>query len=434
MYKSLLFSILHSMYCFHSINFVKTIDMRKFAKFNGLTVGIYAKKSKALQNGSCPIYIRIGLGKEQAEFSSKLTVAPNSWDSKKCLVKGTSPEAVKINRSLQLAKTNLLQIYDDLVFERKEITLTKIKARYLGEDTGEEAKLIEYFTLFNQKVLEQVGTVYAHGTYKKFKSTLNHLTSFVQDTFKKKDISFALVSNQFVSQFQNYLRIDKNCCNNTTVKYMKTLKRIVLLAVDDKLLSNDPYKGVRFKQDEVEARFLDDEELQRLVNTPINGERMSMVRDAFALSCYTGLAYIDLKDLKKKDIVEHQGVKLINKRRQKTNILSSIPIFPPAQKIIDKYQDHPICLHDGVVIPVMSNQRMNIYLKEIAHLCGIDCRLSTHVARHTFATTIALSNGLPQSVTSKILGHTSTRMTDRYSHMRNSLMVKSTRELHQLLS
>lgn len=407
--------------------------MRKFAKFSGLTINLFIKKSKALKNGNSPIFTRLTLGKEQAEFSLKLSVAPENWDSEHCTLRKTAPDAEKINRALQLARTNLQKSYDDLVFERKEVNLTKVKDRFEGNDTGEETKLIEYFTFFNQKVLEQVGTMYAQGTYKKFKSTLNHLTVFVHDTFKKKDIPFSLVTNQFVTHFQNYLRKDKACCNNTTVKYMKTLKRIVLLAIDDKLLSYDPYKGVRFKQDEVEARFLDDEELQRLMNTTIESERMALVRDAFALSCYTGLAYIDLKDLKYTDITEHQGVRIINKRRQKSSVLSSIPIFAPAERIIDKYKDHPICVHDKVVIPVLSNQRMNIYLKEIAHLCDIECRLSTHVARHTFATTIALSNGLSVEITSKILGHSSSRMTSRYSHTRNSLIIKATRELNEKL-
>lgn len=196
----------------------------------------------------------------------------------------------------------------------------------------------------------------------------------------------------FISDFEYYLKVTRKCCNNTSTKYLKNFKKITRIAISNGWLKSDPFANVKFHLDDVDLDFLDAPELNTLLNKDFKVERIQQVRDAYLFCCFTGLAFVDVKSLCSEDIEEKDGKLWINKRRQKTKNWCRVPLLTPAAMILNKYKDHPLCKLSGKLLPVITNQRMNSYLKEIADIAGIDKNLSTHSARHTFATTVTLSN------------------------------------------
>ena len=212
------------------------------------------------------------------------------------------------------------------------------------------------------------------------------------------------------------MRSVRKCANNTAVKYIKNFHKIINICLANGWLTKDPFANYKSKVKEVIREYLTEREIQDLMEKELVSDRLELVRDIFIFSCFTGLAYIDVKQLSNDNIVLGiDGDKWINKNRQKTDTSSRIPILPTAQFIIDKYANHPVCVNEDKLLPIFSNQKMNAYLKEIATVCGINKELTFHIARHTFATTVTLSNGVPIETVSKMLGHTNLKTTQHYA-------------------
>jgi len=206
------------------------------------------------------------------------------------------------------------------------------------------------------------------------------------------------------------------CSNNTAVKYIKNFNKIIKICLANDWLDKNPFNNYKSKIKEVERDFLSEEELQAILNKDFKTDRLSLVRDIFIFSCFTGLAYIDVKNLTKSHIsIGIDGEKWIYTHRQKTESASKIPIIPITQMIIDKYENHPQSNNQDVLLPILSNQKMNAYLKEIAAICEIEKELTFHIARHTFATTVTLTNGVPIESVSKMLGHKNIKTTQHYA-------------------
>ena len=217
-------------------------------------------------------------------------------------------------------------------------------------------------------------------------------------------------------EYEFYLRSVRKCANNTAVKYIKNFHKIINICLANGWLTKDPFANYKSKVKEVIREYLTEREIQDLMEKELVSDRLELVRDIFIFSCFTGLAYIDVKQLSKDNIVLGiDGDKWINKNRQKTDTSSRIPILPTAQFIIDKYANHPVCVNEDKLLPIFSNQKMNAYLKEIATVCGINKELTFHIARHTFATTVTLSSGVPIETVSKMLGHTNLKTTQHYA-------------------
>jgi site-specific recombinase XerD len=230
------------------------------------------------------------------------------------------------------------------------------------------------------------------------------------------DISINKIDYAFVTEFEFYLRSVKKCNNNTAVKYVRNFRKIIKICLDNDWLDKDPTTRYEGKMKEVERDFLTEEELLKIYNKKISSERLQLVRDIFIFSCYTGLAYIDVKGLKKDHIgIGIDGEKWIFKNRQKTETKSKIPILPIAEEIIEKYSNHPKCLNENSILPILTNQKMNAYLKEIGDLCDIPKEITFHMARHTFATSVTLTNGVPIETVSKMLGHKNLHTTQHYA-------------------
>jgi len=208
-----------------------------------------------------------------------------------------------------------------------------------------------------------------------------------------------------------YFKKVRNCAHNTTVKYLKNFKKIVRIALDNDWMKKDPFATIRFKLKPVDAVYLTNEELDCLIHKEISIERLRQVRDVFVFCCFTGLAFCDVKSLKREHIsTDVNGITWIHKKRTKTKQMSTIFIIDAAKDLMKKYEKQPDLIEKSAILPVLNNQKMNAYLKEICTLCGINKPISTHTARHTFATTVALENNIPLEVVSKTLGHVTTQV------------------------
>ncbi len=242
------------------------------------------------------------------------------------------------------------------------------------------------------------------------------MQEFIFWKYNVSDISISKIDYAFVTEFEFYLRSVKKCNNNTAVKYVRNFRKIIKICLDNDWLDKNPCSRYEGKMKEVERDFLTEEELSRIYNKRFSSERLTLVKDIFIFSCYTGLAYIDVKGLKKDHIaIGIDGEKWIFKNRQKTDTKSKIPVLPIAQEIIQKYENHPRCLNEDTILPILTNQKMNSYLKEIGDLCDISKEITFHMARHTFATSVTLTNGVPIETVSKMLGHKNIQTTQHYA-------------------
>ena len=380
-----------------------------------VSILFYAKKAKAAANGLVPIYARITINGKRIELSTNRFVEISKWSTEAGKMKGTSEDARSINNHLDLLKSQIRDAEMELIHKKITITTETIKSKQLGVD--ERARmLVPIFQDHNNKIKELVGKEYAPGTLERYTTSLKHTIEFMQWKYNISDIDITKIDHAFITDYEFWLRSVRNCANNTAVKYLKNFNKIIKLCLANDWLDKNPFANYRSKVKEVERVYLTEEEIQSIIEKDFKTERLSLVRDIFLFSCFTGLAYIDVKNLTKSHInYGIDGEKWIFTHRQKTESASKIPILPVTQMIIDKYENHPQCINEDKLLPILSNQKMNAYLKEIAGVCEIEKELTFHIARHTFATTVTLTNGVPIESVSKMLGHKNLRTTQHYA-------------------
>jgi site-specific recombinase XerD len=380
-----------------------------------VSILFYAKRAKASTNGLVPIYTRITINGKRIELSTNRFVEISKWSTESGKMKGNSKEASSINSHLDMLKIQIIDMQMELVHKKLPVTTETLKSKILGVD--ERARmLIPIFQDHNNKIKELVGKEYALGTLERYKTSLSHTIEFLQWKYKVSDIEISKIDHAFVTDYEFWLRSVRNCANNTAVKYIKNFNKIIKLCLANDWLDKNPFANYKSKVKEVERVYLSEEEIQNIIEKDFKTERLSLVRDIFLFSCFTGLAYIDVKNLTKSHIsIGIDGEKWIFTHRQKTETASKIPILPVTQMIIDKYADHPKSNNEDKLLPILTNQKMNAYLKEIAGVCEIEKELTFHIARHTFATTVTLTNGVPIESVSKMLGHKNLRTTQHYA-------------------
>jgi site-specific recombinase XerD len=249
----------------------------------------------------------------------------------------------------------------------------------------------------------------------------NYLKVFVPKRYGRRDLDIRAVDHAFLNAFDHYLRSEKNCANNYVVKNIKNLGKILRICLENEWIEKNPFTAYKGKTRTVDRFYLTKEELSQIAQREFVSERLGQVRDVFIFCCFTGLAYVDVLQLRPENIRKGiDGDRWIFTTRQKTKTRSSVPLLPTATVIIDRYSNNKVCINRGSLLPVPSNQKMNEYLKEIADVCGIDKKLTSHIARHTFATTVTLLNGVPIESVSKMLGHTNIRTTQHYAKILDS--------------
>ena len=377
----------------------------------------HVKKSKVTTNGTAPIFMRVTIDGERIEISTKRLVEPNKWNAAGQKAIGTTEAIRSLNVYLKTLEQKVYEVHRKMMEEQEPLTASTLKAMLLGGHKPANIKsLIPIFKEHNQRIADLVGKEYSKGTFDRYETSLKHTLDFLLWKYNLTDIDIKKIDNEFITSYDFYLRSQRNCNNNSTVKYLKNFKKIILICIANGWLEKDPFAKYKNKVNEVKREFLNSAELEILATKKLVSERVSQVRDIFLFSCYTGLAYADVKKLKRSEIVLGlDNEKWIYTSRQKTDTDSRIPLLPPALSLIERYRSNPLCINSGLIFPVLSNQKMNCYLKEIADVCGIHKTLTYHIARHTFATTVTLSNGVSIESVSKMLGHKNMRTTQHYA-------------------
>lgn len=398
-----------------------------------VSILFYAKKAKANRNGLIPVYTRITVSGKRIELSTNRFIKSDQWSQEGNCMKGNSKEACSINKHLDLLRMQITDAEMELIHQKISVTVETLKNKLLGV-SEQRRMLIPIFQDHNDKVEALVGQEYAPGTLERYKTSLKHTQEFLEWKFKVSDIEITEINHAFIMDYDFWLRTVRKCGNNTTVKYIKNFKKIIRLCMANGWLDKDPFINYKVKLKEVERPFLSQEEIQAIYEKKFVADRLTQVRDIFLFSCYTGFAYIDVKKLTKSHInIGIDGDKWIFTHRQKTDTFTRVPLLPLAEELISKYENHPQCINSDVLFPVLSNQKMNVYLKEIADVCGINKELTFHIARHTFATTITLSNGVPIESVSKMLGHTNINTTQHYAKVLDRKISDDMNELKKRL-
>jgi site-specific recombinase XerD len=375
----------------------------------------FVKKSKIKANGTAPIYLRITIDGIPKEISSKRNIIPQKWDSKLQKMSGSSEEVKAINNYLKTLEHEVFEAHHQMMKDKTSTTSGSLKSKLVGTE-HRPRMLIPIFQDHNDKMRTLVGNEYAPGTLERYKTSLRHTVAFLQWKYAVSDIEINKIDHCFITEYEFYLRSVRKCANNTAVKYIKNFHKVINICLANDWISKNPFSNYKSKLKEVIREYLSPEEIETMMNKKFVSNRLEIVRDIFVFSCFTGLAYIDVKQLTPNNIsFGIDGDKWIFKNRQKTDTASKIPLLPIALSIVNKYASHPICLNKNLLLPILSNQKMNAYLKEIADVCGINKELTFHIARHTFATTVTLSNGVPIETVSKMLGHTNLKTTQHYA-------------------
>ena len=393
-----------------------------------VTVNYQLKKQKARSDGKCPVYVRCTMNGNRFELSTGIFLSNNSWDNLKQQVAGRSEESRIFNNRLEKISSNIHDHYNQLESKGGPFTILDLKTKLLG--VNKDKGLLEVFEMVMQNVKARLGNQYANGTYKHYKTSYKRLTEFVRGKYGRDDISVSMVDYNFINSFDVYLKSKYGIKPNTAVTYHKHLKVVLNTAISMNLISQSPYASFKVARNKTHRDYLTLQEIEQIRNKNISIPRLDIIRDIFVFACYTGLAYSDVAKLKQGHIHKgDDGGKWIIIDRSKTKSRCRVPLLPQAKDILLKYQDYPINNYKGTLLPVMTNQRMNSYLKELADICGINKNLSTHVARHTFATSVTLKNGVPIETVSKMLGHNSLRTTQIYAKILDSKISEDMKKL-----
>lgn len=396
----------------------------------------YLKTQKTTIQGSAPICARVTVNGKRTEISVKRSVNATEWDERKGMAKGSRKETIELNMFLNQFKAKIINTYQQMLLNDVAIDGPSIRDKVLGTNnlTPTLLSLIEYHN-------EQQKIKLAPGTMKNYYTTQRYIVKFLKEKYYRNDLVLSQLTYKFILDFERYLFTyvpkdhQKPLNNNGIMKHIERLRKMINMAVKLDWLSKDPFASFKKHFDKTERESLNIQELTALANKRFSIERLRQVRDMFQFSCYTGLSYIELTELTPNKIVTGiDGGLWISTSRAKTDTAVRVPLLPQATDLMERYRDDPRALNNGTVFPVISNQRMNGYLKEIADLCGITKILTFHIARHTFATTVTLSNGVPIESVSKMLGHTSIRTTQIYAKVVEQKLSDDMRKLEQRMS
>ena len=393
-----------------------------------LSILFYIRKKGTSNPSKGTIYLRITVNGKRAEVSTMRKVSLSKWNAKANKVIGYTIEAKQTNRHLDVIKNRIYEIFQNQVNDEMDIvSALTIRDEFIG--TNKSRKLIlEMIEEHNLRMKRLVGKDYSFRTLQRYKTTKKHLAKYNKESFGLVDYPLKKIDVKYVNGFIYFLKAEQNLSHNSALKYVAYFKKIIRVAFANGWLDKDPFYNFKLRPQTIDKEFLSNDELVKLIQCDFSIQRLEHVRDVFIFSCYTGLAYVDVEKLIEDDIViGMDGRRWIKVNRTKTKTLSSIPILPIAEQILSKYAS--LTKIDIKLLPVYSNQRTNGYLKEIADLSGITKKLTFHMARHTFATTVTLSNGVPIESVSKMLGHKSLKTTQHYAKILDTKLSEDMKNL-----
>jgi len=386
---------------------------------NTFSISFFVRKERVVK-GETKIYVSLVLNKKRMKISSNLFVPISNWDSSKGFPRGTTFDIKQLMMKLDEIKNKYFDCYHKLLIENQSFTTEDIKNEFLGIKDAEQTlmKMFEYHTETTKNTL-------AENTKRHFRGTEKYFKEFLSEVLRISDIPLSRLNLKFLTDFEQFIhrrnKTSKNPCNhNSMTKHIVRFRKIVNIAIMNDWLDKDPFMKYKSSYIPSNRGYLTKDEFQNIEQVNIAIQRLKIVRDLFIFSCYTGLAHIDAMNLKSENICVGINKKSwIKTTRTKTKIPVNVPLLPAAEMILERYKDSPL-VKQGYVLPQISNQTVNAYLKEIAVLSGISKTLTFHMARHTFATTVTLTNGVPIETVSKMLGHTSIKTTQIYAKVVDS--------------
>lgn len=383
---------------------------------NDLTVLYYLKKGRKDSN-FVPIYLRITINGERIEYSTKRKTEIEKWDKNAQRLKGRSEEARQINNFLENLSSSIYKQYNILTESESAIAPAMLRD-YLEGRTRNQYFLLKVFDFNNQLMDKEKNSKYTADTIKRYKISIKRLKAFLINEYQLQDIDLGELNYSFIHRYEIFLRSEYDTDHNTAMKYLKHLKKVIHFAMELGYIERDPFMQYKTSYREVNRGYLTADELKRIEEKTFRIKRLDQVRDVFVFACYTGLSYSDLKKLTINSLTKGiDGKNWIIYEREKTGVRASIPLLPPAQAIINKYKNDPECMAENKLLPIRSNQKLNSYLEEIAELCDIQKHTTMHLARHTFATTVTLTNGVPIETVQKMLGHKNLSTTSIYARV-----------------
>jgi integrase len=378
----------------------------------------FLKKPKNYQQGDPKdVYLKITVDGIARELSCKRKWEYKRWNPHAGRASGFKEDAKELNTYLDTLQTMAYDAKRQLLDRGKIVTAKDICDKMTGKEQHRR-KLIFQFEKHNAEMKKMIGNGVAKGTLTNFCASLLHARNFIKFKYGIDDINILALDKDFVKDLYSWLRSEKKCAHNTSIKNIANIKKIVLDCVDRGWLAGDPFAGFDMSREDVSPTYLTMEEVQKISEKSIENQRLCRIRDVFIFCCFTGLAFIDVKQLKRSEVVlGFDGEYWIRKDRQKEGVLSQIPLLPICIELLKKYEHDPVCISKELLLPVLSNQKYNGYLKEIGAICDIQKELTTHVARHTFATAITLANGVSITTVKDMLGHKTMKQTLHYARV-----------------
>ena len=374
----------------------------------------YLKKSSIKKTGYAPLMVRITVNGETAPFSLKAEAKPEDWDANAGRLRGRTKEASDLNTYIDEVRSKIRKQYRELCDRESVVSAAMVRNAFLGFNTHKDT-LICLFDHFNENYKELIGKETTTKTYLKYVKTRNRLYDFLRKKKNKEDIFLKDITLQFLTDFERFLIVDCRNCRNSVMKMMHKFKRIVVMAHNNGWLYINPFAAYKFQYEATDRGYLSEKELTIFMQRPLECPKMEQVRDVFVFCCFTGLSYIDVKALREEHVQRSfDGQLWIMTKRQKTNVHCNIRLLSIPQQILEKYKGK---CEDGILLPVPHNGVGNKRLKELGKQCGFSTKITFHLARHTFATTVTLGNGVPIESVSKMLGHTSIETTEIYARI-----------------
>ena len=369
-----------------------------------------------LSHGEAPIYVRVTIDSQRSQWSLGRRIDPEKWNRQAGNVKGNSEAARTVNFYINYVRGELQKHYNLLCSSGDSITAEMIRNSFLGR-IEKKLTLAGAFKYHNLKMKEKIAVgKYSPQTLKGYKITLGKVQDFLNYRFRVNDKPLDGLNYAFITEFEHFLVTRHHLASNSAMKYLKYLKRVMNLAVSMEWIPVNPFQQFKCAYKNLDREILTQGELDAIYKKEFGIPRLNEVRDVFIFCCYTGFAYVDVAAFCQNAITTGvDGEQWLSKNREKTSSRESVPLLPVPLKIIEKYKSHPYCRANNKLLPVNSNQKYNGYLKEIAIICGINKHLTTHIARHTFATTVTLANGVPIETVSAMLGHRDLRTTQIYA-------------------
>lgn len=400
----------------------------------GLSVLFWLYKAKKSKDGLVPIYVRITVNGNRDNFSSGRKIDPACWDEKKGLAKSSWPEAKSLNSYIRKTQSTLEKHYEALCALKKDVTAEMI-TEVLFPKQSDQKTLMEAFAIHNNEFKELIqeghGAIATFNRYERLKTKVDR---FLRKKYKVTDVALDEIQFNLAPDFAHYLITVEKIGKNTAMKYVKTLKQVIKKAVDKGLVKHNTLSGFKCSYTDPDREHLSLDEITAIYNKEIPNPRLAEVRDVYIFCCFTGYAYETVYNLEPDNIFTGiDGFKWISRERAKTKTNEMVPLLPIALQIIEKYEKHPYCVQHKKLLPVNCNQRYNAYLKEVADICGISKHLTTHTARHTFATTVTLENDVPLETVSNMLGHKNVRTTQIYAKITKRKISNNMKDLKEKL-